>query len=248
MKRIIKWISKPFYVKYQDLLFRLSNLEIAVDYLIKSPTYISADNIGFNGQQYRKQIFLDLLSEFKFDLIIETGTWVGNTTGYMAEKSNLPIYTVELNERFHSIAKNRLSGFKNITFKRSDSRTFLKSFSSSGPNNQRVFIYLDAHWYDDLPLEEELMIITDTWNDFVIMIDDFQVPGDDGYGYDDYGKNKSLTFKTFSHVFARHGLTAFFPAASSSKESGGKRGCVVLARDGESSQRLSKIQSLSMKG
>ncbi len=56
-----------------------------------------------------------------------------------------------------------------------------------------VFIYLDAHWEDDLPLAEELRIIAGAWRSAVVMIDDFQVSDDDGYGFDDFGPGKALT-------------------------------------------------------
>lgn len=42
------------------------------------------DSLGgpFNGQQFRQTIFLELLSTFQFEAIIETGTYRGNTTDF----------------------------------------------------------------------------------------------------------------------------------------------------------------------
>ena len=53
------------------------------------------DSLGdpFNGQQFRQTIFLELFSAFQFKSIIETGTYRGNTTEFMATKSQLPVYT-----------------------------------------------------------------------------------------------------------------------------------------------------------
>jgi hypothetical protein len=55
-----------------------------------------------------------------------------------------------------------------------------------------VFFHLDAHWEGDLPLQEEIEIILGRFPNFLIMIDDFRVPGDSGYGFDDYGRGKML--------------------------------------------------------
>ena len=55
------------------------------------------------------------------------------------------------------------------------------------------FVYLDAHWAEELPLAEELCIVASAWTRCVVMVDDFQVPGDSGYAYDDYGPGLALT-------------------------------------------------------
>ena len=227
---------------------RLSALETAVDCLIKSPKYVASDEVGFNGQMHRKRIFRDLLSVFGFDAILETGSWIGNTTGYMAETSNLPVYTTELNERFYSLAKSRLSGIDNITFELSDARDFLRKMAASDLAGKKLFIYLDAHWYEDLPLEEEIRIICSSFEDFVIMVDDFEVPGDKGYGYDDYGGSKSLTLRQFSRLFRSLDLVALFPSLPSSEESGYKRGCVVLVKGQQMGKRAAGLDSLSLAG
>lgn len=57
----------------------------------------------------------------------------------------------------------------------------------------RLFAYLDAHWGEDLPLAEKLEIVFSWDSDAIVMIDDFQVPDDPGYAYDDYGPGKALT-------------------------------------------------------
>ncbi len=251
MKNFIEFIMHPFYKKRRKhlaLLSRVSRLEILVGYLIESPKWTESEEAGFNGQKNRKLIFKDLLNAFKFDAIIETGTWVGNTTGFMAKTSNLPVYTCELKKQFNSLAKLRLKDIPNITFALSDSRVFLRSLAAVNTLKIRMpFIYLDAHWYEEeLPLQEELEIIYNGWKDFVIMIDDFYVHGDDGYGYDSYGK-KTLSLEVFSEVMLKYELIPFFPALSSIEETGFKRGCVVLARKGKFSEILGSLKSLCKK-
>ena len=88
--------------------------------------------------------------------------------------------------------------------------------------------YLDAHWEDSLPLAEEVEIVLLRFKRFVIMIDDFAVPGDEGYTYDDYGLGKRLSLRDFPfHKDLR--VRVFSPNRHSSQESGARRGCIVLA-------------------
>jgi hypothetical protein len=107
-----------------------------------------------------------------------------------------------------------------------------------------VFFYLDAHWNADLPLNAELDLIGTHWQSYVIMIDDFQVPDDNGYGYDDYGPGKVLDLSLLEAQIKKYNLKVFFPAARSNEESGGKRGCVVLASGDLLSQKLARLSSL----
>jgi len=244
MNKLLRFLFPSIYAWAEGVALRLLNVETALDCLIKSPQYVASDEVGFNGQAHRKQIFRDLLSEFEFDAILETGTWIGNTTGYMAETSGLPVYTTEYNDRFYSLAKLRLRHINNITFMLSDSREFLRKMAASNLSAKKLFIYLDAHWYEDLPLAEEIEIICANFQDFVILVDDFEVPGDAGYGYDNYGKNKALTYKQFSPLFRRLGLVALFPSLPSHDESGKKRGSVILVKGGAMSVKASGIGSI----
>lgn len=241
----IKWLLKPAYSLYSNLTLRLDNLETVVKVLLaeRHPLTVSND-FGFNGQQYRKSIFRDLLEAFRFQTILETGTFFGNTTAFMANNSKLPVYSCEANKLFLEVARNNLSALGNVSLLHCDSRDFLRQMAHTDISKLLVFIYLDAHLGDDLPLKEEIEIICDNFRDFMMMIDDFEVPYDAGYGFDDYGMGKTLNFKTFSKIFAQHNLIPFGPAISSSEESGYKRGCVILGKQGKNSEILSGIKSL----
>jgi SAM-dependent methyltransferase len=220
------------------------SLDAAVDALIVSPRYAPGDHVGFNGQAYRKRIFEDVVSVISIDAIVETGCWVGNTTGYMAETSRRPVYACDLDPRFHAIARMRLAHLDNVHLRLSDSRQFLRELTHGGLVSKCVFFYLDAHWTIDLPLPEELELITSFWSRFVVMVDDFKVPDDPGYGYDDYGVGKTLALETVEKSVAKHDLVAFFPAVHSSEETGRRRGCILFTPRGEVSERLSQLTSL----
>jgi len=244
MKRLIRFLFPWFYRRWERLQARVSSLEIAVDSLIVSPRYEPSESPAFNGQQHRCAIFRQLLETFPFEAILETGTHIGNTTGYMASVSRLPVYSAELTRRYYHLARVRLQDFPSITLRLLDSRDFLQEMAQSPVGQQFVFAYLDAHWYDDLPLSRELGLVADHWRDFVIMVDDFAVPGDSGYGYDDYGRGKTLSLRDVSPRLRELDLLAFFPDAPSSTETGSRRGCVVLARRGLIAERLRTIPSL----
>jgi hypothetical protein len=229
---------------FHDLQYRVANLEMVVDVLIASPVYVPGDDVGFNGQSIRKQIFRDVVAAFKFEVILETGTWTGNTSAFMAETSGLPVYTCEANPRFHKVAQMRLANVNGVHFELADSRKFLEQQAGTDLANKFTFFYLDAHWYDDLPLARELSIIAGSWRNFVAMIDDFRVPGDDGYGYDAYGPNRTLSLEYLAEPMKAHQLEAFFPAQPSAQETGAKRGCVLIARAGATAARLRELSSL----
>lgn len=91
-----------------------------------------------------------------------------------------------------------------------------------------LLCYLDAHWQDDLPLAEELELILSSDRASVIIIDDFAVPFDPEYQYDDYGPGKVLNLEMLSHVVPK-GAALFFPALPAREETGARRGCAVIS-------------------
>jgi hypothetical protein len=214
--------------RYLDIKRRLDvletqawHLDTAVDALLVNRTY--RPEAAFNGQERRAEIFGDVIEALGPEATVETGTWLGDTTGYMAEVSGLPVYSCESEPRFHAIAQMRLADVEGVHLSLSDSRAFLHEMADRLAG-QSVFFYLDAHWYDDLPLWDELDIITTRWEKFAVMVDDFQVPGDPGYGFDDYGEGKVLSQDRLPAA-----LVAHVPSAPSHTETGKRRGSVVLA-------------------
>ncbi len=107
-----------------------------------------------------------------------------------------------------------------------------------------VFFYLDAHWNADLPLKAEVQFIFETFLRAVIMVDDFKVPGDHEYEFDNYGEGKALSLEYLHPLVDELELTAFFPSQSARLETGARRGCVVLARDPDLIENLKKMTTL----
>ncbi len=92
-----------------------------------------------------------------------------------------------------------------------------------------ALFYLDAHWEHDLPLWEEIDEIFSRHPSPVVMVDDFRVPTDSGFAYDNYGKGKCLSV-TNLHEAVTTRPSMFFPKHASAHETGARRGCVVLAQ------------------
>lgn len=216
---------------YKSVLKRLLGevLTGKLEYYLK-PSLKESWGGPLNGQAFRRRIYEDIMDRLPIAAIVETGTFRGTTTEYFAT-SNLPVHTVEASPRFHAYATLRLQNAgSNIHLYQGDSRAVLQALSrdASVPKDH-VFFYLDAHWEEDLPLREEVEIIFANWHNAVIMVDDFEVPGST-YAYDDYGNGKVLSMDYLAPLHAL-GLRAYFPVVPAERETGARRGCVVLCVD-----------------
>ena len=111
-----------------------------------------------------------------------------------------------------------------VTVQLGDSRQFLLLHAERPTvNTDAVFVYLDAHWQEDLPLAEELRIVASVWTRCVVMVDDFQVPGDSGYAYDDYGPGLALT-EDYLPTSMLRGLVTVVPICDVGDGDGGQTG------------------------
>jgi hypothetical protein len=182
----------------------------------------------FNAQRERQRLFREIVRLLPVAAIIETGTHRGTTTEFLWHVSGAPVWTTEYMPRFAAFAGWRFAGIEDVTIAREDSRAFLRRLAADATvPKQNVFFYLDAHWGEDLPLCEELKTIDEYWTESVVMIDDFQVAHDPGYGFDDYGPGKALTIGLLPEQLL-DGWDVFYPAAHSSRETGARRGSVII--------------------
>lgn len=182
---------------------------------------------ALNGQRFRQSLFRSLVRTFDPAAIFESGTYGGASTQFLWNLSGRPVYTVETNRGWAYCAKKRFRNIPEVHVFSGDSRAALKELRNSGtfPLSRALF-YLDAHWEADLPLREEVSTITGEWSDSIIVIDDFKVPDDDGYGFDRYGADE-LSMEYLGSQAVRS-YEAFWPNCPSSRETGARRGCVVL--------------------
>jgi hypothetical protein len=201
----------------------------------------------FNGQTARQALFVDIIAKTQPHAIVETGTFLGATTELMSE-TGLPVFTIEAHPRNYGFASARFWRKRNVTLLHGDSRTGLRRLFDGALcplSGLAVFFYLDAHWNDDLPLAEEIDIIFSRCPLAVVMIDDFEVPSDAGYGYDDYGPGKALVSDYIRPAISAHQLQVFYPSTPSVADypstpmaAAGlaapgrlRRGCAVLAKE-----------------
>lgn len=201
----------------------------------------------FNGQTARQALFVDLLTKTAPHAIVETGTFLGATTEFISQVG-LPVFTIEAHPRNYGFARARFWRKRNVKLLYGDSRIGLHKLFDGAlhPLSRRtIFFYLDAHWNNDLPLAEEIDIIFSHCPMGVVMIDDFEVPSDAGYGFDDYGPGKALVADYIKPALSRHQLQAFYPSTPSAADypstpmaAAGlaapgrlRRGCVVLVSE-----------------
>lgn len=139
--------------------------------------------IAFHGDSYLLT-FCDYILA-KSGVFIETGTYQGHSTEYVARTfGHLQIFSCEPNNKHFKIAEDRLRPFRdNITLNKEVSPDFLYEIVKSHPEiiDKDVVFWLDAHPFKwDLykwPLKEEIRFITKTFKKAYIFIDDFKIPG-----------------------------------------------------------------------
>lgn len=185
-----------------------------------------------NGQAWRCHLVAELIRQARPAAIVETGTYLGTTTEWLSA-FQIPVWSCEASERNFGYARQRLIAVPNTHLVLGDSRAALRQILSDplkASLAETILFYLDAHWNEDLPLAEELDIIFAACPRAIVLIDDFQVPDDPGYTYDDYGAGKALTADYIAPTVAAHGLVTLYPRMPSDVETGAKRGCAVLAR------------------
>lgn len=183
-----------------------------------------------NGQHGRQELVRRIAAGTRFRYVIETGTYRGASTGFLADVTGAPVHTVDADPVCGGYATRILAGRTDITVSVDDSRRFLERMAGEHARLDPVLFYLDAHWdAEDLPLWEEIRYVFAHWDHPVVVVDDFAVPGDPGYGFDAYGPGRRLCLEDLVPHLPEQ-VEAWFPTMPSGSESGARRGCVVLVR------------------
>jgi hypothetical protein len=241
---LVDWAFQMFVLNKQSAKRFISIAGGVMDY-VRDPG-AGTKWTAFNGQARRREIF-EALAGLDFAAIIETGTYLGTTTQCFAE-TGLPVFSIEGHARRYGFVKARFLRFRNVSLRLGDTRLQLRKILAelkADDLEKPLFFYLDAHWKRDLPLGDELRMVLESCAQPTIMIDDFEVSGDPGYGFDNYGEGKALTRQYIEPMVSQHRLSAFYPAASSAEETGLKRGCVVLAKEA-TRERLALLPQLRL--
>lgn len=137
---------------------------------------------GFEGDSYIAQEVEKLVKQFNVSLIVETGTYLGNTTKRLSELAK--VISIEVNEEHYNKAKANINGNENINLYKGNSVKVLDMLLPV-VGFQNILFFLDAHWEDYCPLVDEIKTIAKYNIKPVICIHDFKVPGKP-FGYDTY--------------------------------------------------------------
>lgn len=214
----------------------------------------------FNGQERRQELVAELAARIEMAAVVETGTYRATTTAHLRHITAVPIHSFEANPRHYGFALQHLRGMPGIHLHCCDSRSGLRALLASNtlPHGS-VFFYLDAHGYEhfdaygigssralgnaDLPLADELRSVFCHHPEAVVMIDDFAVPGDPGYGFDSdvAGRCIGLDYLVENDVLP---AALWFPRAPSESETGARRGCAVLAQSADVARRVDTMATL----
>lgn len=195
-----------------------------------------------NGQTARLEIVREIIEYCGVNRIIETGTYRGTTTEWFSS-FNIPVLSFEVIPRFAEFSRRRLRKRPHVQIKTSNSVEGLKNLTASA--SDIILFYLDAHWYDYLPLRDEYALIQEKFPRSIIIVDDFKVPTDTDYTYDDYGADMQLTLEYMESAFMTK-PSVFFPAVKAKWETGQRRGTVIVTTDASLAKIIeSKINLLA---
>jgi predicted O-methyltransferase YrrM len=182
--------------------------------------------IPLNGQYVRMQQIVHISQELSPTHVIETGTYFAGSTGFLSSLTQGTCFSIEVDPRIHKIAEeNILANFgnQNIHLIQGSSDTEIEHVLALLSESARVLAYLDAHWYENMPLQRELIALSSWGGVWVAVIDDFKVPGDVGYGFDKYGQVEIGPQIIPSEIF-NCGAKVYVPKTPSDEETGKRRG------------------------
>jgi predicted O-methyltransferase YrrM len=144
-----------------------------------------AQGLPFNGDKYLIDL-TEFLIQCGVTTFVETGTYLGHTCRYIAYRHpELSVITVESNPNYFDASKTVLKSYSNVRVIKGDSAKEIERFVKYNRLGLTLF-FLDAHWYDFLPLPDEIRKISTYKSKAILIIHDFQVPGRSDLGFDTY--------------------------------------------------------------
>lgn len=157
----------------------------------------------FNLAPELSSYFNYLKETFDIEAAFETGTWQAETTKCLSLLFD-EVHTVEVQVDVFEKALGSLKPYSNAEVHFGNSPDILRQVLPSLQGTRTLF-YLDAHWFSDWPLLEELDCISKTHRDnCIIVIDDFKVPDRADIPYDAYGIHEC------SYEYVRDYMTKIF--------------------------------------
>jgi hypothetical protein len=197
--------------------------------------------LPFNGQARRLYNVNSIAFMLKPSYAIETGTYYATSTFvFLGIPSVKKTFSIESNPLFFEISRERyrreiVSGQLEVIL--GDSKIEItKILEHINGESEVILCYLDAHWQGDIPTLYEIQALCEWGGNWVGIIDDFQVPHDDGYGYDQY----SGAIVGPSLLNDKKEIVKLAPREKSTNETGARRGTAYILGgiDRESNAKL----------
>ncbi len=137
---------------------------------------------ALHGDEHLQSIVDALISRHGVGAALETGTFKGDTTAWLAKRVKY-VETVEAREDNHRHAINRLLSFANASVLLGNAADELPGMLRRAGvcTDQRILLFSDAHWQDYWPLKDELRACREWANAnpgrLIVVVDDLRVPG-----------------------------------------------------------------------
>ncbi len=191
---------------------------------------------AFNEDTHMQEFFTELAKR-KFDTVVETGTYEGITTIFLA-KNFEKVFTFEVMEEYYKRAVKNLvqHGIKNVKMAQMDSAKGLDLFlKHQGPDADlsNTIFFLDAHWYTN-PLLGELKAMAESkiCKNSVVVIHDMQNPFDRSMRFDQYPEqniiyNREWIIPSLDAIFGK--VNEDYIISYNAKSAGARTGCMVVA-------------------
>lgn len=177
----------------------------------------------FNGDTFLEAEFLKLRDKYKLTHVIETGTYHGDTTKWLATMF-FKVRTIESNLTNLKIAGKNLAGFMNLTIAHGDSSRDLSKMLPGMEDS--LLIFLDAHW-NSCPLAAEFEQIAAAGIKPVIVVHDVFNETDPSMGFDTYPE-MDYRFENFKpyldKIYGIGGYEHYF----NTEATGERRGCLFV--------------------
>jgi hypothetical protein len=136
----------------------------------------------FNGDYLTTETVLKLKDKYDINIVLETGTYLGDTTEWFSENFN-KVYTFEIDNGYRNVAKTKCG--ENTEFLGNSIKELPSILESI---NERCLFFLDAHWGTPCPTPYELEIISRySKTKPIILIHDFYNPNFPNMQWDTYG-------------------------------------------------------------
>lgn len=182
---------------------------------------------AFNGDTFIEKEFLKLKKKYKIKKAIELGTCLGSTAIWLS-KNFQEVETIEISEEFAQVSKDRLEELNciNTTLHIGDTIKVLPTLDFKDD----TIIFIDSHWWEVCPMQQELQIIADKGVKPVIAIHDFLVFNETELGYD-FIHEQAFDFlwikPKLDAIYGEDGYTYYYNTNAKSTQI--KRGIIYIA-------------------